>query len=740
MNYSRTAQELIEFAKASMIQSGYSEEYISVLSSTWNALKKYLSLKSILIFTPKLGIAFLQDQYGIPPDCMYRKLSTVDKRRKRAIQILNNCSEHESIIKPKSYSLSKFALQFMKEFQGFIDVRINSGLSFSIINRDINCLNKFSKYLDGLNIRKLEETESTNIIGFIKSLSISKKPPTLNDAVSSLRLFLKFSFDEQYISRDLSHFVPQVYCKPEGIPSVYTKDEIQHLLNSVDRTGAIGKRNYAILLLAAKLGMRASDICGLTFDNLNWQTDTIEFIVKKTGVSAVLPLLNEVGEAIIDYIRFGRPVSEDKHVFLRMQIPFVALKPSVLHGIVSLALRNANITVQTGKRHGPHALRASLACAMLDNNIPLPVISEALSHKNSDTTRIYLKIDVQHLRQYSLDVPALGNIWMGGCSKMTMNFKGPFSELIQEFIEFKRSMGFKYIKEEQYLQHFSEFSLQFSLKEPILTKEISDAWCIKRPHENQRNNTEQRISCLRQFALYLVSIGYNAYIPVYVTNKKSRKSKYVAYVYTLDEIDKIIKFSDQIYPNRRSTMHLVMPVLVRLLYSTGLRIMEALKLQMKHVDLINGILFIENAKYNKDRLIPLSTSMFNVLKQYCDVMHPRYFPNDYLFVGITGQPYSHHNIYLRFREPLQQAGIPHAGRGNGPRIHDVRHTFTCHTLQAAVKRNVDLYAALPILSTYLGHESIQVTSQYLRMTAEVYPDIMDAVNTMCSYVIPEVEA
>ncbi|WP_180955080.1 tyrosine-type recombinase/integrase [Bacillus sp. V3-13] len=163
--------------------------------------------------------------------------------------------------------------------------------------------------------------------------------------------------------------------------------------------------------------MRASDICGLTFDNLNWQTDTIEFIVKKTGVSAVLPLLNEVGEAIIDYIKFGRPDSKDKHVFLRMQIPFVALKPSVLHGIVSTTLRNANITLLPGKRHGPHALRASLASAMLDNNTPLPVISEALSHKNTDTTRVYLKIDLQHLQQYSLEVPALSNIWMGGVTK-----------------------------------------------------------------------------------------------------------------------------------------------------------------------------------------------------------------------------------------------------------------------------------------------------------------------------------
>ncbi len=323
---------------------------------------------------------------------------------------------------------------------------------------------------------------------------------------------------------------------------------------------------------------------------------------------------------------------------------------------------------------------------------------------------------------------------------MISSFQGPFAELLNDFIEFKRSMGFKYVKEVQHLKHFSEFSVQFNLKEPNLTKEISDAWCLKRPYEKLRYGTDQRITCLRQFSLYLVSMGHNAYIPIHIENKRSRRSKYVSYVFTHGEIKSIIKFSDQIYPNRRSTMHLVIPVLVRLLYSTGMRIMEALKLQMKHLDLVNGVLLIENTKFNKDRLIPLSPTMHSILKQYCTVMHKSFLPEDYLFVGVTREPCSHQNIYLRFRELLLQAGIPHAGRGNGPRVHDVRHTFACHALQKADKRQIDLYAALPVLSTYMGHESIQATSQYLRMTAEVYPAITDKVNELCSYVFPEVKA
>lgn len=291
-------------------------------------MEQYVSEIGISDISPRTGIAFLQDRFDIRLESRYSKLSSIDKRRKRAILILNNCLEHKTLAVPKSYSLCKFSIYFKKEFQRFIDVRIESGLSLSTINRDVFCLNKFSSYLDSLYIRLLDELESVHIVGFMKNLSVTCKLPTLDGVASSMRLVLHFLFCNFYMSTDLSSYVPQVQCKPDGIPLVYTKDEVQQLLNGIDRTGPTGKRNYALILLAARLGIRASDICGLKLDNLKWQTNTIEFIVKKTGVSTVLPLLNEVGEAIIDYIKNGRPLSKDNHVFLRMQIPFVEMKPS----------------------------------------------------------------------------------------------------------------------------------------------------------------------------------------------------------------------------------------------------------------------------------------------------------------------------------------------------------------------------------------------------------------------------
>lgn len=139
-------------------------------------------------------------------------------------------------------------------------------------------------------------------------------------------------------------------------------------------------------------------------------------------------------------------------------------------------------------------------------------------------------------------------------------------------------------------------------------------------------------------------------------------------------MEEIFRQNNPIYPNLRSTMHLVMPVLIRLLYCTGLRVMETLNLQLKHVDLVNGILHIEKAKFNIDCLIPISESMLDILKQYCAVMHPLYKVDEYLFIGITRERYSHDNAYLRYRELLVESGINHAGRGFGLRIHDIRQT------------------------------------------------------------------
>jgi integrase len=220
---------------------------------------------------------------------------------------------------------------------------------------------------------------------------------------------------QQLHPKDLAFHVPSVKCsKKSKVPSAYTQEEIQRMLSAVDRGNPKGKRDYAILLIAVRLGLRASDICGLTFDHFKWESNTIELRQEKTEELLVLPLFNDVGEAVIDYIKYGRPAVQAREIFLRLSAPIERMSYPTLHSIVTEYLNKTGISIPEGKKHGPHALRHSLASALLHNNTPMPVISEILGHTDTQTTTVYLKIDILHLRDYALNVPPVRVVVLGG--------------------------------------------------------------------------------------------------------------------------------------------------------------------------------------------------------------------------------------------------------------------------------------------------------------------------------------
>jgi integrase len=217
---------------------------------------------------------------------------------------------------------------------------------------------------------------------------------------------LRYAYDTGITTVDRSEQVPHVhYNRRARIPSAYTAEEISRLINSIDRGNPVGKRDYALILLAARLGLRASDICALSFDNINWEGNRIELTQQKTNEMLVLPLTEEVGLALIDYLKNGRPITDCPCVLVKHVPPYDAIKPSSTYNIVSNYFEKSGIPMPPGKKHGPHALRHSLASALLEYNVPLPVISEVLGHANTDTTGVYLKVDIKHLRKCALSVP-----------------------------------------------------------------------------------------------------------------------------------------------------------------------------------------------------------------------------------------------------------------------------------------------------------------------------------------------
>tara|TARA_R110002072_G_scaffold74469_6_gene176452 strand:- start:2917 stop:3489 length:573 start_codon:yes stop_codon:yes gene_type:complete len=184
----------------------------------------------------------------------------------------------------------------------------------------------------------------------------------------------------------------------------------------------------------------------------------------------------------------------------------------------------------------------------------------------------------------------------------------------------------------------------------------------------------------------------------------------------------------------------MIPALFRLLYGTGLRINEALSILDGDINLESNYLVIRNSKNNQERLIPISGSLSAVCREYVKYrdMMPVSRENGYFFISLNGNKCKSGVVYGWFRKILVRAGIPYAGGHQGPRIHDLRHTFAVHSLAKMAESGLDLYCALPYLSTYLGHQSIRATNGYVRLTAEMYPGLLKNIDTVCLNVFPKI--
>ncbi len=318
-----------------------------------------------------------------------------------------------------------------------------------------------------------------------------------------------------------------------------------------------------------------------------------------------------------------------------------------------------------------------------------------------------------------------------------IEYAGPFRDHLKNHIELKQAVGYKYVTEAMHLKRFDRFTLDKYPNAICLTKEIVLGWCSKQPHEAQANQCA-RASVIRQFANYLDLIGQNAYI--LPKGYYPKEPQYVPYIFSLEELIRFFTQTDKChyspeYPHR----HLLMPVFFRMIYLCGLRVSEARLLKVGDVDLTRGVLSIHHSKKDNSRLVPMSDSLLQRCLKYSAKVHAFGTPEDYYFPALGGKPMTITNVYKNFRRFLWLAGISHRGRGIGPRIYDFRHVYAVHCLRKWSLQGMDLAVYLPILSAYMGHDSFQDTAYYLRLTADIFPDITIKLQNRYPDVIPELE-
>lgn len=318
--------------------------------------------------------------------------------------------------------------------------------------------------------------------------------------------------------------------------------------------------------------------------------------------------------------------------------------------------------------------------------------------------------------------------------RSTALFQSILAPFLEKFIQEKRACGYRYDEEARVLGHLDLFLFGKELRSTELPRTITREFLSKRAHERSRTQ-QQRITVVRQFAKFLLRLGYPAYVPDSTLTPRDRSS-FAPRILTHEEIRKLLQAADQLVPTARSPLrHLIMPEIFRLLYGCGFRLGEALNLKVRDVDLNEGILTVRQGKFRKDRLVPPAPSLVNRLRKYAASLGNRQ-PDAYFFPAPNGGPYSLRTVYNVFRKLLLECGIPHAGRGKGPRVHDARHAFAVHTLVRWYREGADLDAKLPLLATYMGHQHLSGTQQYLHLTAELFPEIIARVNLAFGDVIP----
>lgn len=361
-------------------------------------LHSYMESESIDCYTLGVGANFREWIENAKQYSQYIKCRDI-----RAASLL------DLLIQGKPYECRKTTVNY--ELPGETGSVIKSFVSHLVATKNISndtktgylgILNRLAIYTDmhGIYPKDMSMNELTKFL--------SSKQNSSAHVLGTIRRFFSYMYDEHIIDTDVAVLLKGIRPKRhEKLPSYYDKEEVMKIEQAVDRTSALGKRDYAIILLASRLGLRSSDISRLTFSDLDWDANNIHIVQYKTQKPLVLPLLSDVGNAIIDYARYGRPKTNISNIFVTAYKPYGQISSAGMSSIVTNHIYKAGIQPK-GRHTGSHSLRRSLATTLLENDIMLPVISECLGHSCSTSTMYYLGIDVKSLLECSLEVPLVG--------------------------------------------------------------------------------------------------------------------------------------------------------------------------------------------------------------------------------------------------------------------------------------------------------------------------------------------
>ena len=401
-----TMQELADWTILEMGRVNFSAHTIKAYRGHFDRLVRYADeIGAEPIFTEELGDKFLREKYGYPPDKEDYHLTS---HIKSAVAAIRRLGEMQCCGAFSRNHKSRKSLDWVgsdeKIIKGYRESIVKTGVREVTIDGRINRLKPFYDFLAFRKISSITEVAAQEISDYTLSLQGWSRI-TIKGQLAQLKLYFQFLCKNGLLPEDLSYAVPSVKAPTNlNVPALWSRDDVDKLLADVDRGSPIGKRNYAIFLLVIQLGIRNSDIAEMRLSNLKWERKTIEFSQHKTGKFIVCHLTDDAGWAIIDYIRYARPQSEEPHLFLTTNAPYSKMAYPSVGGILVRQMRKCGLSKTKGIRSGMHSLRHTLARRLLEKNTPLETISSIMGHTTVSSTSPYVKVDIDGLRDCGLSL------------------------------------------------------------------------------------------------------------------------------------------------------------------------------------------------------------------------------------------------------------------------------------------------------------------------------------------------
>lgn len=399
-----TVSELTEAIIPYIVSKNYSPSYIEGLQLILSRLKTYCAEKGITEFSTEVGQQFMREKYGVV------SLDPKDNRRhSRLFRTMDMLSDfqHSGTVMIKRRLNRTFPEQFRLNAEDYLNHMEKNYAQPNTILSHKKSLFKFTDFLDSKGVKSYFDLNLEHVNSYIKIVlcNYSKESTALH--IGIMRRFLTYLYESGIIHDDLvsGMITVKIDHSPAHLPSILTEDEITRILAAVDRESPMGKRDYALLMIASRFGLRSSDIRNLKAENIDWINHAIHITQVKTGEPLTLPLPDDVGWALIDYLKNARPVSDVSEIFLRVVAPHTVLANP--DNVLIKYMRLAGVHYERLQHHGLHILRHSMATHMLDKEIPITTIQSVMGHVSSESTKRYTAIDVRQLKECALEVPVI---------------------------------------------------------------------------------------------------------------------------------------------------------------------------------------------------------------------------------------------------------------------------------------------------------------------------------------------